>query len=631
MALPINKYPLWKNLVLIGLVVIALLYALPNVFGEDPAVQVSPSGSAVLNAQTRSTVTQTLQTQNIPYKSITQQGNGLLVRFFDTPTQLKAKDYIKASLSNDYTVALNLAPSTPAWLQALGAQPMKLGLDLRGGVHFLLEVDVSSLTTGRLKEDARTMGQALRDENIRYSAITPQGQNGILVQFRDSNAQSAAFIELPKRFPELQFTKTTLSNGAFGVQGQFTPAGITSIRNYAVDQAITVLQKRVNELGVAEAQVTRNGANQIAVDIPGIQDTARAQQILGGTATLEFHLVDTTHDAQAALQGQVPFGSKLYKNRDGSPVLLQNQVLLSGASIIGATSTLGDDGRPTVNIRAGGSQVSLFHTATAQNVGKPMATVFLETKTTSKIVDGKVVNVPQQVATVINIATINSALGNSFQITGLSSPQEAQNLALMLRSGALLAPMSIIEEMTVGPSLGSENIHKGFISVLVGFLLVVTFVACYYRRFGWIANLALGMNVIFIVAILSIIGAVLTLAGIAGIVLTVGMAIDANVLIFERIREELRNGMSPQAAIHSGYERAFVTIVDANVTTLIVAMILFALGTGSVQGFAVTLTIGILTSMVTATAGTRAIVNWIYGGKPVKSLPIGIKLPTDKG
>lgn len=627
MALPINKYPLWKNLLLIGLVLIGFLYALPNVFGEDPAVQVSPQSAAVIDSKTMATVKQTLTTEHLQYKSITEQNDSLLVRFLDTPTQLKAKDFIKAALGDNYTVALNLAPSTPAWLQAIGAQPMKLGLDLRGGVHFLLAVDVSSLTSGRLKEDIRTIGQALRENDVRYAGISPQGNNGVQIQFRNAADQASANTLLPTRFPELLFTKQTTPTG-YALLAQMTPEGIITIRNYAVDQAMTVLRKRVNELGVAEASVTRQGANQIAVDIPGIQDTARAKQILGGTATLEFHLVDTQHDVQTALQGQVPFGSKVYYTRDNEPVLLLNQILLKGASITGATATIGDDGRPTVNIRAGGSEVNLFHRATAENVGKPMATVFVETKTESKIIDGKVVEIPRKVETVINVATIQSALGNNFQVTGLANAQEAQYFALMLRSGALIAPMSIIEENTVGPTLGSENIHKGFISVLVGFLLVVVFVTFYYRWFGVIANIALGMNVIFIVSILSIIGATLTLAGIAGIVLTVGMAIDANVLIFERIREELRNGMSSQGSIHAGYERAFVTIVDANVTTLIVAIILFALGTGSIQGFAVTLTIGILTSMVTATAGTRAIVNWIYGSKPNKKLSIGIKVPT---
>ncbi len=624
MALPINKYPFWKNALLVVLVLLGLLYALPNVFGEDPAVQISASGTAVLSPAVTQTVSKTLQAAHLPYKSMEQSGDTFVVRFDDTSTQLKGKDYIKAALGDNYIVALNLAPSTPKWLQAIGAQPMKLGLDLRGGVHFLLQVDVSSLASGRLKEDVRSLSQVLRDQGIRYSGINAQGQ-AITVALRDPNDAIRVKTLLNNSFPELKFSQQQTPSGVV-VRAELTPEGLIKIQNDAVDQAMTVLRKRVNELGVAEAVVAREGANQVAVDIPGIQDTARAKEILGGTATLEFRLEDTQDDVQTALQGQLPFGTVLMKTREGQPILLSNQVLLKGSSIIGATATIGDDGRPTVSIRAGGSGVNLFHRATAENIGKPMATVYVETKVDTKIIDGKAVEVPRQVATVINVATIQSALGNNFQVTGLASSQEAQYFALMLRSGALLAPMTMVEENTVGPSLGKENIHKGFISVLVGFILVVLFVTFYYRGFGLIANIALGMNVIFIVAILSILGATLTLAGIAGIVLTVGMAIDANVLIFERIREELRNGMSPQAAIHAGYERAFVTIVDANVTTLIVAVILFALGTGSVQGFAVTLTIGILTSMVTATAGTRAIVNALFGSRPVKHLSIGIKV-----
>ncbi len=625
-----NRYPLWRYLLLLVIVVLGLVYAAPNLYGEDPAVQISGQGATKVDAKVQTQVKVTLDNAGLPYNSIEQESdNSILVRFKDTPTQLKAKDFIKAALGDQYTVALNLASKTPEWLTALGAAPMKLGLDLRGGVYFLINVDVGSLAGNRLKEDSRTISEALRKDNIRYSGIKTTKDDKIVLQFRDASQRDDAYTQLHNNYQELQFVKADDKGPV--LEAQMTPAAIIKLDNYAVDQTMTVLRKRVNELGVAEAVVQRQGPQDVAVSLPGIQDTAQAKQILGGTATLEFHIVDAQHDVQSAAAGDVPFGSKLYKMTDGSPILLKNRALLKGSAIVGATSSFGQDGRPIVNIRIAGPQVSLFHRSTGENVGQRMGIVFVETKMDSKIVDGKVVSTPHKSEKVISAPVIQSALGNNFQITGLESTQVAQNLALLLRAGALIAPLSIIEENTMGPSLGKQNIHKGFMSIMVGFLLVVLFITLYYRFFGIVANIALAMNVILVVAILSLLGAVLTLPGIAGIVLTVGMAIDANVLIFERIREELRNGMTPQASIHAGYARAFTTIVDANVTTLIVAVLLFALGTGPIKGFAVTLTVGLLTSMLTALTGTRAIVNLVYGGRVVKKLSIGIKVPPMQG
>lgn len=624
----LNRYPLWKYLLLTVLILFGLVYAAPNVFGEDPAVQVSVKSTSNVtgNVNVLDQVKQALAAQHISYLTARDEQGKTLVRLASTDVQLKARDTLKTALGDDYNVALNLASRTPGWLQALGAQPMKLGLDLRGGVHFLLDVDVQSVIKARQDGDINALSSTLRDKQIRYTDLSHQ-QDQLVIQFRDTDNLDKAMDVLPGAFPDYQFATSKTGNA---ITATLTPAAVVNIGNYAVEQNMSILANRVNELGVSEAIVQRQGQTQISVDLPGVQDTARAKELIGKTDTLRFHLVDTEGDVQAATAGNVPLGSRLYQY-ESSPILLKNQAVLTGSSITYATATISENGRPAVSIRLGGGGESLFSRVTAENIGKPLAVVYVETIPRTQVVNGQTITTQQQVERIINVATIKSALGNSFEITGLDSPQYAQNLALLLRSGALVAPVNLVQERTVGPSLGAANIEKGILSILVGGLAVMIFMMCYYRVFGVVANMALLLNVVFIIAVLSMLGATLTLPGIAGIVLNVGMAVDANVLIYERIREELRLGMSPQASIHAGYERAFATIVDANVTTLIVSLILFALGGGVVKGFAITLTIGILTSMITAIFFTRAIVNKIYGGRNVKSLSIGIRVAPKAG
>lgn len=615
----LNRYPIWKNILVIAIILLAFIYAAPNLFPPDPAVQVTGANAAIsVDENTVDKIKQTLQAQNIPYTSFEQQDRNLLFRFTSTDVQLKAKESIQEALGDDYLVALNLAPSTPHWLRVIGAMPMKLGLDLRGGVHFLMQVDVDSVLQQRVEGDLNNIGQALREAHIRYSDIARVGTGGVTMSFRSTDVLDSAYAFLSDKFTEFTWTKNNLQ-----LQGVLSPAALQQSKQDTLEQAMNTLRNRVNELGVSEAVVQQQGASRVVVDLPGIQDTTQAKNILGKTATLEFHMVDTEHDAASAAMGTSIMDSKVY-DYDGRPVLLKNEIILRGSSITRATSGFGEDGRPSVDVQLGGGGESLFTTTTAENVGKPMAVVYVEVKSSIKEVNGQKVIDYIPYRKVISVATIQSALGNRFQITGLTSADEARTLALLLRAGALPAPVTIIEEREVGPSLGKQNIHMGVLSVEVGFLLVVCFMAIYYRILGLVADLALGMNLILIVAILSLLGATLTLPGIAGMVLTVGIAADANVLIFERIREEIRNGAGIQASIHAGYERAFVTIFDANVTTLIVAIVLFSLGSGVVKNFAVTLTIGILTSMFTAITGTRAIVNALYGAKPVKKISIGI-------
>lgn len=616
----LNRFPLWKNILVVVVVVLGFIFAAPNLFPPDPAVQISGSNATIAVDETLASKMQQLLTQaQIPILSFQKQDHSLIFRFVSTDLQLKAKELIQQTLGEDYLVALNLAPSTPNWLRAFGAMPMKLGLDLRGGVHFLMQVDVDSVLKQRIEGDLNNMGESLRLKRIRYTNITRNGTDSVVISFREADALESAYTFLSSRYNEFLWTKNNLT-----LQGVLTPAGIAQSKTDTLEQAMNTLRNRVNELGVSEAVVQSQGATRIVVDLPGIQDTTQAKDILGKTATLEFRMVDTEHDADAAQSGMsTPTDSKVYDN-NGHPILLKNQIILRGSSITRATSGFGDDSRPSVDVTLGGGGENLFTTTTAESIGKPMAVVYVEVKSVVKEVNGQKTIDYIPMKKVISVATIQSALGNRFQITGLTSADESRKLALLLRAGALPAPVTIIEEREVGPSLGKQNIHMGVLSVEVGFALVVIFMAIYYGIFGLIADVALFMNLILIVAILSLLGATLTLPGIAGMVLTVGIAADSNVLIFERIREELRNGMGIQASIHAGYERAFVTIFDANVTTLIVAVVLFGLGSGVVKNFAVTLTIGIITSMFTAITGTRAIVNALYGAKPVKKISIGL-------
>ncbi len=629
-----NQYPLWRYLLIVVLITVGVIYAAPNLYGTDPAIQVQPKSGKPVSLQTVTTIKQALASQSLSYLSIKQRPDGLLIRFKNNEDQLTAQGVIQAALNNQYTVALNLAPLTPHWLRTLGAEPMKLGLDLRGGIHFLYQVDVKAMLKERLNGDIHAMGERLRQADIRYAHIallTPdlrqQRQGGVAIAFRTQETRDKAYQLLSRQneFSEYQWTDSQ-SGGRYFVKAIFLQQAAIALEQQAMSQNLMILRNRVNELGVSEPVIQQQGKHQISVDLPGIQDTARAKEIIGKVATLRFQLVDTEHDAESAANtGDIPFGDTLYRFQ-GRPILVKNDIVLHGKSIMHASTIVGDDGRPAVSIRAGGAEISRFNRITGENVGKPMATVYIETRPVQQLVNDKVVMTQRQFPKIINIANINSALGNSFQIVGLESNYAAQNLALLLRSGAYTAPVTAVSERTIGPSLGKENISAGTLACEVGLLLVAIFMLVYYRLFGLVANIALMLNVVFIVAIMSMIGATLTLPGIAAIVLTVGMAVDANVLINERIREELRLGVSPQAAIFAGYERAFVTIVDANVTTLIVAVILFALGTGSVQGFAVTLIIGLLTSMVTAIFFTRAAINLIYGKRRVMQLSIGIKI-----
>jgi preprotein translocase subunit SecD len=614
-----NRYPLWKNLLVLIVIVVAFLYAAPNLYGDDPAVQISGANAAIsVNEQTIDSVHKALQAAQITPKKVEMQNHSLLIRFTSTDTQLKAREAMQQALGSDYLVALNLAPQTPAWLKAIGALPMKYGLDLRGGIHLLMQVDADSVVKQQVEGDLNNISQLLRTERVRYAAITRQNENNIVVEFRNVDALENAYSLLSQHFTEFSWTKNNLT-----LQGAFSPVLLQQARQEILDKTANTLRNRVNELGVSEAIVTQQGATRIAVDLPGILDTAEAKNILGKTATLEFHLVDTENDARSAVGNIAPPGTKLYQFHD-QPVLLKNQIILHGSSIVSARSGMGDDGRASVDVRLGGGEESLFIRTTAENIGKPMAILYVDIKPQIQEVNGqKIINYITE-RRLISVATIQSALGNSFQITGLANQEEARTLALLLRAGALQAPLAVIEEREVGPSLGEQNIHKGVMSVAVGFALIVIFMALYYRVMGLIADLALGVNLVLIVAILSLLGATLTLPGIAGMVLTVAMAADANVLIFERIREELRNGGGIQASIHAGYERALVTIIDANVTTLIVAIVLFSLGSSVVKSFAVTVTIGLMTSMFTAITGTRALVNLLYGGKPVKKISIGL-------
>ncbi len=607
-----NQYPLWKYLLILAVTLVSLLYALPNLYGEDPALQISPAGPTDLEPALEQRVVKVLEEKELPYKSVRFTPAHLLVRFHDPDVQLEAFSTLKEALGNGYVVALNLAPATPAWLRKLNAKPMYLGLDLRGGVHFLLEVDMKAAIAKAIERYQTDFRSTLREAKVRYLGVRREG-DALKVKFKTAEARDAGLSALRKAFrQELDFD-TAEDKGAYLIEARLKQSTLIDIKRTALKQNITALRKRVNELGVAEPIIQQQGLDRVVVELPGVQDTARAKRILGATATLEFRLVDEKADPFAAAQsGHIPPGDRLYRERNGNPILLKRRVLLTGEYIIDASSGIDSQtGSPAVFITLDGKGARMFAKVTGENIKRLMAVVYIETKP-----DGR------RVEEVINVARIQDQLSKRFQITGLDSTREARDLALLLRAGALAAPMRFVEERTVGPSLGKANIEQGFKSVVIGFLLVVVFMALYYRVFGLVADVALFMNLVIIVAVLSMLQATLTMPGIAGIVLTVGMAVDANVLIFERIREELRAGNSPHAAIDAGYEKAFSTIADANITTLIAALVLFTFGTGPIKGFAVTLSIGIVSSMFTAIMGTRAIINLIYGRRRLKTLPI---------
>ena len=600
------------------IVAFGALYASPNLYGEDPAVQISGLRGIETNAATLDLVKSHLDEKKISYASIVMEGGQILARFRDTEQQLRARDLLDESIGDEYSVALNLTPATPAWLASVGGTPMKLGLDLSGGVSFLMEVNMKEAiikAQESLVDDFRT---GLRGEKIRYRSVK-KVDDAIAVQFRNLEDLENAETFLEKQNQNLLFVSDEAS---LTLSAKMTEQRLKETREYALQQNITIIRNRVNELGVAEPLVQRQGQKHIVIELPGVQDTAKAKEILNATATIEFRLVDTDGDLGAALNGRVPGSSQLLKERNGQPVLLKKRVMLTGDHIVDAGSSFDEYSRPQVNITldsAGGSKMS---NGTKNSIGKPMATVFIEYKPTDRV-DSEGNTVFEKVEEVISVATIQARLGKTFRITGAGSQAEAHNLALLLRAGALIAPIQIVEERTVGPTLGAENVQLGFQAIMMGFGLVFLFMLIYYRAFGVVANLALGANLVLIIGVMSMIpGATLTLPGMAGIVLTVGMAVDANVLIFERIREEIREGKSVQQSIHQGYDAAFSTIIDANITTLIAALILFAVGTGPIKGFAVTLSIGIITSMFTAVIGTRTIVNAVWGGKRLDKLSI---------
>ena len=609
-----NQYPVWKYLLLIFILVVGVIYALPNLYGADPSLQISGSRNNEVTAEVATRVSDALEAASIPVKKVEILPERLLLRFNDTETQLKAVDYVKSTLGNGYIVALNLAPAIPGWLESFNALPMYLGLDLRGGVHFLMEVDMQASVKQAIQRYSTEVRSQLREAKIRYAMLRAEEQ-GIRIMLRDEADRQQSRDLLDKEYPSLLIEDIDDTKNP-GLLVKISDQEVREIEKFALQQNILTLRNRVNELGVAEPVITQQGASRIVVQLPGVQDTAAAKRILGATATLEYRAVDYEHDVQQAVAGKVPAGSRLYYERNGKPVLLKKAVIATGNQITNASSGLDQqNGSPMVNVSLdakGGNSMLKF---TKANVGKPMAVVFIENKTETSLVDGVPVKTTKNVEEVISVATIRGVFSNRFQTTGLDSPQEAHELALLLRSGALAAPIEIVEERTVGPSLGKDNIEQGFNSVIIGFIAVLLFMAVYYRVFGLVADIALALNLVMIVAILSMLQATLTLPGIAGIVLTVGMAVDANVLIFERIREELRNGNSPQASIQAGYEKAFSTIADANITTLIAAVVLLSYGTGAIKGFAVTLSIGIVTSMLTAILGTRAVINLIYGGR----------------
>ncbi|MGO2381578.1 MAG: protein translocase subunit SecD, partial [Halomonas sp.] len=598
--------------------VVGLIYSLPNLFPEDPAIQLSSAQGETLNERQIERVENALGENGIAVKGV-EEVNGLwLIRLRNDNDQLNARDIAADLLGNDATVALNLAEATPAWLQAFSASPMTLGLDLRGGVHFLLEVDMEAALTQRLEVNASAMRELLRSERIRYRNTDVEGRS-LSIDFASTEDRDNARRLISRDFPNFDYTNEGSGRSSRLVMA-LSDQTINEIQDYAINQNLTTLRNRVNELGVAEPMVQRQGPNQIVVELPGVQDTVAAKRIVGATANLEFRL-EARNDTPS-----METETHVFRNDASRSAELMRDVIITGDSVSSASNSFDENGRPQVNINLDGTGGTLMNRATRTNIGRNMAVLFIEHKSEDTVVidpetgEETIEREPYVERGLISLATIQSALGNSFRITGLDSPTEAAELSLLLRSGALAAPIYFVQERTIGPSLGAENIQRGLLSVQVGLLLLVLFMLARYKVFGIFANIALALNLTILVAVMSMLGATLTLPGIAGIVLTLGMAVDANVLIFERIREELRNGLSIQQAIHAGYERAFTSIVDANITTLLVAIILFSIGTGPVKGFAVTLSIGILTSMFTALMVTRALVNLTYGSRPVKKL-----------
>lgn len=612
----LNRFPLWKNLMIVVVILIGGLYALPNLYGEDPSVQISGTRGQTASSETLVQVQNTLSSMNITPKSAVLENGSILVRLNSDEEQLPAKEKISEALGDQYSVALNLAPATPQWLTSLGGSPMKRGLDLRGGVRFLMEVDMNTALTKQQESLQDTLRNEFRKEKLQYKAVKKGENFATLIEFADDTSAEKAARLVRRNHPSLEADFVSPTEVSFVL----SQTGLSESRDKAIEQNLSILRKRVEELGVSEPTIQRQGADRIVVELPGVQDTARAKELLGATATLEFRLVNAEANMASVSRGIVPANSELKYTRDGSPVLLRRKPALGGEHIIDATSSKDDKGLPQVSINLDTEGGNMMSDMTKVSVGKPMATLYTEFKDSGrKDSQGKVILEKRE--EVINIATINSRLGSQFQITGIGSVAEAQNLAVLLRSGALIAPIVIVEERTIGASLGADNVEKGLEAGVYGLLLTILFCLIYYKMFGVFASLALTVNMILTIGFMSLIGATLTMPGIAGIVLAVGMSVDANVLIYERIKEELRNGRPIQQAIHEGYNGAFTSIFDSNLTTVLTALVLYAVGTGPVKGFAITLALGVMISMFTAITGTRMLVNWVYGGnKRVKKL-----------
>ncbi len=605
-----NQYSIWRYLFVLVICSLGFLYALPNYYGHDHALQINGLRGNTIDKELLTDISSKLDDAGVVYKSVRIEGNSLLLRFISPQNRRAARDVLGSMFEpGDYVVAFSLASAMPDWLKAIGGKPLSMGLDLRGGVHFLMQVDTNTVKTQTEERFISELKAALRKEKVRYRSITRSSEGGLELDFTNAEMNVRARSIIKAEFPEL--TSVGNESGDTKVKLDISEQTLSETQKAALQQNLQTLRNRVNEFGVSEPVIQQQGVDRIVVQLPGVEDTAEAKKILGATATLEFRMVDLSGDVAAAVDGSVPIKSKLYYERDGTPVLLDKRVMLTGEYIIDASSGLeAQSGTPAVFITLNGKGARIFSRATGERIGQPMAVVYLERR------NGR------QIEEVINIATIQGQLSKRFQISGLDTTEEARTLALLLRAGALAAPIEIVEERTVGPSLGQDNIERGFNSMIIGMFFVLVFMAIYYKVFGLIANIAVITNVVMIVSLLSILQATLTLPGIAGIVLTVGMAVDANVLIFQRIREEIKNGNSPQMSISAGYDKAFSTIADANITTLIAAVVLFSFGTGPIKGFAVTLSLGIVTSMFTAIVGTRALVNLIYGKKKLARLSV---------
>jgi len=609
-----NQYSVWKYLLILFVITIGIIYALPNIYGEDPALQVTSSRGFDMPLNLGDRIDSALVAGQISFDSREQQGNRMLYRFENTEDQIKAADVVREELGDQFVVALNLAHATPDFLRAIGGKPMTLGLDLQGGVHFLMQVDMETARGQQLDRFVDDIRAVLRDQGIRYVSVRHEG-DAVMIMLRSAEDRDRT-MNLMRTDQSLQgLNVSELPAGeTFGISATVQEQQLLALQQTALKQNITTLRNRVNELGVAEPVIQQQGADRVVVQLPGVQDTVEAKKIIGATATLEYRAVDEANDPFTASQtGRIPPESRLYTDNNGNPILLKKRLIVSGDQLIGASGSFDQQtGQPSVSVTLDGVGSKRMLDFTRDNVGNRMAVVYIEQKASGRKIED-----------VISVAVVREPFGKRFQTTGLDSINEASQLALLLRAGALAAPMEIVEERTVGPSLGQDNVDQGKKAVLIGFVLVLIFMAVYYKVFGLVANLALLANLVLLVSLLSMLGATLTMPGIAGIVLTIGMAVDANVLIFERIREELRNKNTPQASIRAGYEKAFSTIADANITTLIAAFVLFLFGTGPIKGFAVTLSLGIVTSMFTAIMGTRAVINLIYGGqKRVRKLAI---------